>query len=81
MLIECNHRDKFSSNENCTGQQHSHSVSNELYYEEMDMPSTPYVFSQFLDLLPRYEFQNLVNKYKGDYRTKQFKCCNQLACA
>jgi IS4 transposase len=80
MLIECNHRDKFSSNENCTGQQPSHSIINELYYEEMDMPSTPYVFSQFLDLLPRYEFQNLVNKYKGDYRTKQFKCWNQLAC-
>jgi len=80
MLIECNHRDKFSSNENYTGQQPSHSVINELYYEDMDMPSTPYVFSQFLDLLPRYEFQNLVNKYKGDYRTKQFKCWNQLAC-
>jgi IS4 transposase len=80
MLIECNHRDKFSSNENYTGQQPSHSVINELYYEEMDMPSTSYVFSQFLDLLPRYEFQNLVNKYKGDYRTKQFKCWNQLAC-
>lgn len=28
----------------------------------------------------RYEFQNIVNKYKGDYRTKQFKCWNQLAC-
>lgn len=40
MLIECNHRDKFSSNENYTGQQHSHSVINKLYYEEMDMPST-----------------------------------------
>ena len=44
------------------------------------MPIPPYVFSQFLDLLPRYEFQHIVNKYQGDYRTKNFKCWNQLAC-
>ena len=80
MLIECNHRDNFSSSENYTGQQTSHSVNNGFYYEEMDMPSPPYVFSQFLDLLPRYEFQSIVHKYKGDYRTKDFKCWNQLAC-
>lgn len=80
MLIECNHRDNFSSSENYTGQQTSHSVNNSFYYEEMDMPSPPYVFSQFLDLLPRYEFQSIVHKYKGDYRTRDFKCWNQLAC-
>lgn len=80
MLIECSHRDNFSSNENYTGQHPSHSVINEFYYQELDMPSPPYVFSQFLDLLPRYEFQSIVNKYKGDYRTKAFKCWNQLAC-
>jgi len=28
----------------------------------------------------RYEFQSIVHKYKGDYRTKEFKCWNQLAC-
>ncbi len=39
-----------------------------------------YVFTQFLDLLPRYEFQRMVNKYKGNYRTKHFKCWDQLAC-
>lgn len=80
MLIECGHRDNFTYNENYTGQHHSHSSINEIYYQEMDMPSPPYIFSQFLDLLPKYEFQNIVNKYQGDHRTKEFKCWNQLAC-
>lgn len=35
---------------------------------ESIMPHHPYVFAQFLQLLPRYEFQSIVNKYKGDYR-------------
>jgi hypothetical protein len=39
-----------------------------------------YIFSQFLRLLPRYEFQLIANKYKGDYRSKHFKCWDQLAC-
>ena len=44
------------------------------------MPGRQYVFSQFLSLLPRYDFQRIVNKYNGDYRTKHFKCWNQMAC-
>jgi len=44
------------------------------------MPNRQYVFTQFLDLLPRYELQSIVNKYKGDFRTKYFKCWNQMAC-
>jgi hypothetical protein len=44
------------------------------------MPKEAYVFSQFLRLLPRYEFQRTVDKYSGDYRTKQFKCWHQLNC-
>ena len=44
------------------------------------MPRQPYVFAQFLRLLPRYEFQRIVNKYKGDYHTKHFKCWDQLSC-
>lgn len=44
------------------------------------MAQHQYVFAQFLGLLPRYEFQRIVNKYKGDYRTKTFKCWNQMAC-
>ena len=43
------------------------------------MARLPYVFAQFLALLPRYEFQHIVNKYKGDYRTKKFKCWHQMA--
>ncbi len=80
MLIDCIHRDNFSSYENYTGQHPSHSITNEICYEEKEMPSPPYIFSQFLDLLPRYEFQSIVNKYRGDFRTKEFKCWNQLAC-
>ncbi len=44
------------------------------------MPPQPYVFAQFLRLLPRYSFQSIVNKYNGDYRTRHFKCWDQLAC-
>jgi len=43
------------------------------------MPRHPYVLSQFLRLLPRYEFQRIVKKYKGDYHTKHFKCWDHLA--
>ena len=43
------------------------------------MPRSAYVLSQFLRLLPRYEFQRIVNKYKGDYHTKHFKCWDHLA--
>lgn len=44
------------------------------------MTQGSYVFAQFLSLLPRYSFQQFVNKYNGDYRTKDFKCWNQMAC-
>ena len=44
------------------------------------MPREAYVFAQFLRLLSRHEFQRIVEKYNGDYRTKQFKCWHQLAC-
>lgn len=44
------------------------------------MKQRSYIFAQFLSLLPRYEFQQYVNKYNGDYRVKHFKCWNQMAC-
>jgi hypothetical protein len=44
------------------------------------MSREAYVFAQFLRLLPRYEFQRIVDKYNGDYRTKHFKCWHQLLC-
>ena len=43
------------------------------------MAQIQYVFAQFLALLPRYEFQRLVNKYQGDFRTRKFKCWHQMA--
>ncbi len=43
------------------------------------MAQQQYVFAQFLALLPRYEFQRIVNRYQGDYRTKKFKCWHQMA--
>lgn len=43
------------------------------------MANKSYVFAQFLSLLSRYEFQRVVNKYQGDYRTKNFKCWDQMA--
>lgn len=44
------------------------------------MARQPYIFAQFLFLLPRFEFQRIVYKYNGDYRAKTFKCWHQLAC-
>lgn len=43
------------------------------------MAQQQYVFAQFLALLPRYEFQRIVNRYRGDYRTRKFKCWHQMA--
>lgn len=44
------------------------------------MARQPYIFAQFLSLLPRFEFQRIVHKYNGDHRAKTFKCWHQLAC-
>ncbi len=49
-------------------------------YRELFMVQQPYVFAQFLSLISRYEFQRIVNKYKGDFHTKTFKCWHQLGC-
>jgi len=43
------------------------------------MAQKAFVFAQFLALLPRFEFQRIVKKYNGDYRTKKFKCWHQMA--
>ena len=37
-----------------------------------------YIFTQVLDFLPRYEFDKLVAKYKGDRHVKDLSCYNQL---
>lgn len=53
---------------------------NTICFRKLNQTSRQYVFAQFLNLLPRYEFQRIVNKYKGDFRAKHFKCWNQMAC-
>jgi len=44
------------------------------------MAKHSYVFKQFLDLIPRYEFQRFVEKYNGDHRTRTFKCWHHMVC-
>lgn len=36
------------------------------------------IFAQFIDFLPKYEFDKLVEKYKGNYKAQQFSCWDQL---
>ena len=42
------------------------------------MNTGKYVFAQVLSLVNRYEFQKCVNRYKGDYRTRELNCWNQF---
>jgi hypothetical protein len=37
-----------------------------------------YIFSQLFDILPKYEFDKCVARYKGDYRVKGFTCWVQF---
>ena len=43
------------------------------------MNAGKYVFAQVLSLINRYEFQKCVNRYNGDYRTRELNCWNQFA--
>jgi len=43
------------------------------------MNSGKYVFAQVLSVINRYEFQKCVNRYNGDYRTRELNCWNQFA--
>lgn len=40
------------------------------------MNSGKYVFSQLLQFIDRYEFDKCVEKYNGDFRTREFNCWN-----
>jgi hypothetical protein len=42
------------------------------------MNTGKYVFAQVLSLVDRYEFQKCVNRYEGDYRTRELNCWNQF---
>ena len=37
-----------------------------------------YIFSQVVDYIPRYQFDKLVAKYRGNWHTKGLTCYNQL---
>ena len=37
-----------------------------------------YIFAQVVDFLPKYVFEKLVAKYKGDFHAKDLTCYNQL---
>jgi hypothetical protein len=36
------------------------------------------VFSQLMDFVPRYEFRQIVKRYKGDHRVRRFSCWEQF---
>src|SRR3972149_11753198 len=42
------------------------------------MNSGKTVFSQIMEFLPKYQFDSIVNKYKGDYRIRRFSCRDQF---
>jgi len=39
-----------------------------------------FIFSQLISLVPKNEFDKCVDKYNGNYRTKDFKCWSQFLC-
>jgi hypothetical protein len=44
------------------------------------MNADKYVFSQVTERVPHYVFQRIVNRYKGDYKTRDFTCWDQFLC-
>jgi hypothetical protein len=44
------------------------------------MNSGKTVFAQLIQHLPRYEFNQCVNRYHGNYKVKTFSCLDQLLC-
>ena len=37
-----------------------------------------FVFAQLMDLLPKREFQQCVDRYRGNYRLRRFSCRDQF---
>ena len=38
------------------------------------------IFSQLMDVIPKYEFRKIVAQHHGDYRASKFRCWDQLLC-
>ena len=36
------------------------------------------VFSQIMSYIPKYQFNKCVDKYKGNYKVRQFSCWDQF---
>ncbi len=36
------------------------------------------VFAQIMSLIPRHQFNKCVERYKGDYRSRNFSCYDQF---
>jgi hypothetical protein len=45
----------------------------------MDLRSQT-IFSQLMDILPRYEFNKCVERYGGNHKVQSFSCWNQFLC-
>jgi len=45
---------------------------------EMQMNKGKTIFAQLMEFLPGYEFQRCVEKYRGDYKVKEFSCLEQF---
>jgi hypothetical protein len=39
-----------------------------------------YIFSQIMELISHKQFQTIVNRHSGDYKTKDFNCWKQFLC-
>jgi hypothetical protein len=44
------------------------------------MYSGKIVFAQIMDFLPMYEFQKCVERYQGNYKSRNFSCLDQFLC-
>ncbi len=44
------------------------------------MNSGQTVFSQIMEFVPKYKFDKLVSKYKGNYKSRTFVCWDQFLC-
>jgi hypothetical protein len=38
------------------------------------------IFSQLMDVVPKYEFRKIVDRHNGDYRAQKLSCRDQLLC-
>lgn len=39
-----------------------------------------FVYAQLISIVPRYEFDKCVKRYRGNYKVKDFKCWQQFLC-